>query len=500
MNLRSHFILFSAAFFHLCFANTLSLNAQESPQMINYQAVARDAGGEVLSAVSLEVEFNIYEGSPSGSAVYTEIHSDVLTDSYGLFTVKIGDGVVVGGEFSAIDWSEGTWLNVGIDIGNGMEYLGTYQLVSVPYALYATRSDSASYGEDADADPSNELQEISAEVIANESVELSLSGAVPVSFSIQDADADSTNEIQSLILSGAILSLSGDTGTEINLAAFNTDDQALSIDSTDPLAIEISLENSDPVSFSINDADADPNNEIQELNLDGSVLTLSDDPSGTAVDLASYNTDDQALSIDASDPQNVILNLENSSSVNFSIEDSDSDPNNELITNFNFNSINNDLTIIEAGATRSVDLSELKTDQNWEGNGQNISNLNTGNVGINESNPSSTLQIMGSTAVKVRTEGPSGTTYQLGDETVFIGTPDVGDVEVDLPLAGNVPGRIYIIKKGDTSTLNDLKVHASGSDMIEGQSTYILGDVSGVYEQIMIVSDGVSNWWIISKE
>jgi hypothetical protein len=500
MNLRSRFILFSAAFFLLCFANTLSLNAQESPQMINYQAVARDAGGEVLSAISLEVEFNIYEGSPSGSAVYTEIHSDVLTDSYGLFTVKIGDGVVVGGDFSAIDWSEGTWLNVGIDIGNGMEYLGNYELVSVPYAFYASRSDSAAYGEDADADPSNEIQELSAEVIANESVELSLSGVVPISFSIQDADADSTNEIQSLILSGAMLSLSGDAETEIDLAAFNTDDQALSIDSTDPQAVEISLENSDPVSFSINDADSDPNNEIQELNLDGSVLTLSDDPSDTAVDLASYNTDDQALSIDASDPQNVILNLENSSSVNFSVEDADANPGNELITNFSFNASNNDLTIIEAGTTRSVDLSELKTDQNWEANGQNISNLNSGNVGINESNPSSTLQIMGSTAVKVRTEGPSASNYQLGEETVFVGIPDIGDVEVDLPLAADVPGRIYIIKKGDPNVNNDLKIHANGSDMIDGESTYILGDFSGVYEQVMLVSDGVSNWWIISKE
>jgi hypothetical protein len=500
MILRPQFLIFTAVFSLLNLATIAGLQAQDSPQKINYQAVARDASGEVLSDVSMEVEFNIYEGSATGPTVYSEIHSDVLTDSFGLFTVKIGDGVVVSGDFSSIDWSNGTWLNVGIDIGNGTEYLGSYELVSVPYALYANRSDTATYGEDADADPSNELQDLSIGLTLNESVEIGLTGTDPVSFSIEDADADSTNEIQSLILDGATLSLSGDTGNEVDLASFNTDDQALSIDSTDPQAIEISLENSDPVSFSINDADSDASNEIQELNLDGNVLTLSGDASGTAVDLASYNTDDQGLSINDANPQNVIISLENSSPVNFSIEDADANSSNELISNFSFNSSNNDLSITEAGATMSVDLSELKTDQNWEANGQNISNLNTGNVGINESNPSSTLQIMGSTAVKVRVEGPSGTSYQLGEETVFVGKPDVGDVEVDLPFAADVPGRVYIIKKGDTSTLNDLKVHASGSDKIEGQSTYILGNVSGVYEQIMIVSDGVSDWWIISKE
>ena len=88
----------------------------------------------------------------------------------------------------------------------------------------------------------------------------------------------------------------------------------------------------------------------------------------------------------------------------------------------------------------------------------------------------------------------------LGDETIFIGTPDIGDVEVDLPLAASVPGRIYIIKKGNPSTFNDLKIHSAGSDNIEGLSTYILGDVSGVYEQVIIVSDGISDWWIISKD
>jgi hypothetical protein len=477
------------------------LNAQQSPQEINYQAVARDAEGQELSGVSLDVEFSIYEFSPDGNPVYTEIHSDVLTDPYGLFNLKIGGGTPISGSFTSIQWANETWLSVGVDAGNGMIDLGSYKLISVPYAFYASKADSANYGADADADPLNEIQDIGINTNDPQNIIISLENANPISFSIEDADADSLNEIQQLLLTGAVLSLTNDDGgVEVDLASFNTDDQELSILSSTAQNVELALENSPTVNFSIEDADSDPGNELQELNLDGNVLSLSDDPSGTQVNLASFNTDDQALSINTSNPQNQVISLANSPSVSFSIEDADADPGNELVSAFTFNNATNDLTITEGGIGSTVNLDELKTDQNWELNGQNIHNLNTGNVGINEINPSSTLQIMGSTAVKVRVEGPSGSNYLLGDETVFIGKPDIGDVEVDLPFAADVPGRIYIIKKANPSTFNDLKVHASGSDLIEGESTYIMGDVSGVYEQIMIVSDGVSEWWIISKE
>jgi hypothetical protein len=532
---QEHFLLFLSIFILTNFVSIQDAFAQNSPQKINYQAVARDSAGQELSGANLEVEFSIFEGATGATLVYAEIHTDVITDPFGLFTLQIGSGVAIQGDFSQIDWSENAWLNVNIDAGNGMIDLGMYELISVPYALYASQADSANYGADEDADPNNEIQSLGIELDNLPNVTINLEGSNPISFSIADADADSTNEIQNLILSGTTLSLSNDdSGTQVDLSTFNSDDQALSIDTSDPQNVEISLENSTPVSFSIEDADADTENELQSLNIDGNTLSLSDDPNSTQVDLSTFNTDSQGLSINDADPQNVVISLDNSLPVNFSIEDADAnasneiqvlsktgnvvslsnggqsftdevddadaDETNELITDVGFNSSNNNLTITEAGVGTSIDLSDLKADENWNQNGQNISNSNSGSVGINETNPSSTLHIMGSTAVKVRVEGPSGINYQLGEETVFIGKPDVGDVEVDLPIAADVPGRIYIIKKGDPSIFNDLKIHAIGSDKIEGQSTYILGNVSGVYEQIMIVSDGVSDWWIISSE
>lgn len=510
--------------------------SQESPQKINYQAVARDSDGEELGGATLDVEFNIYGDVQGSTLIYSEIHTDVITDPFGLFTLQIGSGISMQGSFNEIDWREGTFLGVGIDAGNGMTELGVFELVSVPYALYSSKSDSASYadyGADEDANPTNELQQLI--VLENvltlsgdtsnttvdlssvntdsqqlgigssdlDSVEITLAASNPVSFSIQDADADSINELQSLVLTGSVLSLSNDdTGSEVDLGAYNTDNQALSIDSADPQNVEIGLDNSASINFSIEDGDADDSNELQELNLDAGILTLSDDASGTQVDLTAINTDSQTLGINSTNPQSVVISLDNSTPINFSIEDDDASLSNEVITNLGYNPVNKNLTVTEAGVGTSVDLSDLKVDENWTTNGSDITNTNTGNVGINESNPTSTLQIMGSTAVKVRVEGasPGGTTYLLGDEVVFIGTPDVGDVEVDLPPAAEVPGRIYIIKKGDPSTFNDLKIHPDGSDKIEGASMYILGNVSGVYEQIMIVSDGNDSWWIISKE
>ncbi len=531
MNIFGRILLFTSAIWALNLGQVGELFAQESPHFINYQAVARNGSGEELGGVFLDVEFSIYEGSVSGSPVYVETHSDVATDPFGLFTLKIGNGSVLEGDFSTIDWSQGSFLNVSIDDGTGMTDLGNYQLVSVPYSFYSSRSDSASYGADEDADP--------------------------------------TNEIQQLVLVGDVLTLSGDnSGTQVDLSAFNSDDQQLSIDTSEPENISISLDNSNSVAFSIedadadstnelqtitkvgdqvilsddggsftdevNDADADPTNEIQSISKLGETVTLSGDGGSfiDAVDDADADPANEFQTISKAgitvtlsdgggsfsdavddadaDPTNEIQTISKVGSTvtlsngggSFSdaVNDADASTTNELITNMNFNSSNSVLTVTEAGSDQSADLSELKDDKNWTNNGINVSNSNLGNVGINEANPSSTFHIMGSTAAKVRVEGPSGTSYLLGDETIFIGKPTVGDVEVDLPSAASVPGRIYIIKKGDPNINNDLKIHANGSDLIEGTSTYILGDISGVYEQVIIVSDGLSDWWIISKD
>jgi len=111
----------------------------QSPQGFNYQAVARDANGAILPNQSISLRFTLLQGSISGTAVYSETQS-ATTNDYGLAGLVIGNGIVLGGSFSAIDWSAGPYyIQVEIDPAGGSNYFvsGSSQLLSVPYALYA---------------------------------------------------------------------------------------------------------------------------------------------------------------------------------------------------------------------------------------------------------------------------------------------------------------------------------------------------------------------------
>jgi len=113
----------------------------QAPQVINYQAIARDAGGNIVTN-NIGVKFRILQGSTSGISVYEETHT-ASPSSAGVFNVGIGAGSVVSGSFSGILWQNGPYfLEVSIDPTGGTSYttIGTTQLLSVPYALYAEKA------------------------------------------------------------------------------------------------------------------------------------------------------------------------------------------------------------------------------------------------------------------------------------------------------------------------------------------------------------------------
>jgi hypothetical protein len=123
----------------ILFSFYLSNVFSQLPQSFNYQAVARDASGNILVSQSVGVKFSIRQGSSSGTIVYAETHNP-STNQFGLFTVAIGQGTPVTGTFAGITWSSGNyWLQVQLDPAGGTTYadMGTTQLLSVPYALYA---------------------------------------------------------------------------------------------------------------------------------------------------------------------------------------------------------------------------------------------------------------------------------------------------------------------------------------------------------------------------
>jgi hypothetical protein len=115
------------------------------PQKINYQAVARNSSGVILANQLTAVQISIRDGSPTAPIIYQE-NDTVRTNQFGLFTLAIGIGQVQIGTFANIDWSTGNkYIQVGFDPNGTTNFsnMGTTELLSVPYALYAENSGDA---------------------------------------------------------------------------------------------------------------------------------------------------------------------------------------------------------------------------------------------------------------------------------------------------------------------------------------------------------------------
>ena len=114
----------------------------QAPQGINYQAVIRTNAGVILTNSNVGLKISLIQTSPGGTVVYEESFSPT-TSNYGLVNIVVGQGTVISGDFSLIDWSTGVYfVEVSADETGGTNYavLGTQQLMSVPYALYAENS------------------------------------------------------------------------------------------------------------------------------------------------------------------------------------------------------------------------------------------------------------------------------------------------------------------------------------------------------------------------
>lgn len=127
--------------------NSLLLNAQ-APQGFNYQAIARDANGAVAANQDVSFRLSLRQGSATGNLVYKETHQ-ANTNQFGLVSFEIGQGTVVAGNFNLINWALSPYyLQIECDLSGGTNYtdMGTQQLWSVPYALYAKSAGSGGGG------------------------------------------------------------------------------------------------------------------------------------------------------------------------------------------------------------------------------------------------------------------------------------------------------------------------------------------------------------------
>jgi hypothetical protein len=93
----------------------------QAPQKINFQSILRNTKGE-------------------------ETHTKT-TDISGLISLQIGNGTVLSGVFANIAWGDFThFIKLEADFSGGSTFvlLGTQELMSVPYALYASKTDTSS--------------------------------------------------------------------------------------------------------------------------------------------------------------------------------------------------------------------------------------------------------------------------------------------------------------------------------------------------------------------
>ncbi len=124
-------------FIGIMFITSLYFYAQTG---INYKALITE-NGAVLANQNVTFRFTVLENGTT--QVYRETQT-ATTDANGIVSVHIGEGTVVSGDFSTIDWSLSQFLKVEIDTGSGYTDFGTTELKFVPKAKYAEKAGSVS--------------------------------------------------------------------------------------------------------------------------------------------------------------------------------------------------------------------------------------------------------------------------------------------------------------------------------------------------------------------
>ena len=195
---------FTMIFFTIMLLRSSVLIFSQSPDLLSYQAVIRDASGNLIQSSQVGMRISIVQGAPDGTDVYVEEYS-VNTSANGLVTLEIGSGsqgstttveslkrseaataTIVSGDFSTIDWADGPYfIKVETDPTGGTNYTvtGTSQLLSVPYAQYAESSGNVKF---TDGDNSNDA--------------VYTSGSVGIGTSSPSADLDIFNSSTNAII------------------------------------------------------------------------------------------------------------------------------------------------------------------------------------------------------------------------------------------------------------------------------------------------------------
>jgi hypothetical protein len=181
----------------------LVANAQ-APQGFNYQATVRNNAGALMTNASVQLKFSILQDTATGTEVYSESQTKT-TDGLGQVSTVVGQGTALTGTFAAINWGTGThFLAIELNTGNGFVAMGTTQLLSVPYALYANKSAETAALQLQNNDLQNQitaLQQLLLPTITTDRIEAVTASSARVYFSYTVPDAFSGNHQVGLVWS-----------------------------------------------------------------------------------------------------------------------------------------------------------------------------------------------------------------------------------------------------------------------------------------------------------
>lgn len=390
------------------------------PLGIHYQAVARDNFGNELVNKKISVKFSIISNDPLSNPVFQELHQDVTTSKFGVFSIVIGHGVATGISPSAsladINWAAANhYLKVEVKFGNDFMDMGTMQFLTVPYALYAQKSlepgpagpkgDPGSKGDP--GDPASDKQTLSFDgsnlTISGSGTTIPLTGLLQslevtndgtggynialtrgnsINLATIEKDGDPKNELQDLTISSDRIKITNNPlATEWDLSPYRQSfswDPSLRILNISGVTTPVNL------SELKDDADASITNEIQDLIQIGDSLKLSKNIYSKGVSLAKYNqqltlnpaennlylTNStpavslskylQTLSFDDASYKLYVSNVVDPVDLSILKNDADSSPTNE-IQDLSYNSTTRELSLLKSSAL-PINLTELKND------------------------------------------------------------------------------------------------------------------------------------------
>jgi len=349
----------------LLLVTTINIFAQSIPNQFKYQAVLRDASGELLINESVDLDIVLLQGSPTGTIVFTENHN-LTTTTQGLINLNIGSI----NDLSMVEWATDTYF---VEISINGVVMGTSQLLSVPYALHANTVENDAV-DDADADPTNELQNLTDSNLTGTSLEISIENGTSTTIDLSSLQDGTGTDDQNL--TGAIL-----TGTNL----------------------EISIENGTSTTVDLSSLQDGSGTDDQELTLTGNTLNIEN---GNNVNFTGWDTD---VNDDFDGDYN---SLDNQPTIPSSVSDL-SDINTTGVTNGQ---------ILQFNGTQWIPNNTI-----WNKSGSNLY-YNTGFVGIGTTNPLRLLHLAGNLALiryedtdnnVIFDEGISsnGTTWSIYDKT-----------------------------------------------------------------------------------